>query len=243
MPQSLGNGPSAVHCWSPSESCSSALSFSGFSTSDLPSRLPWCSTKCHFAAQPLQSPRYRGDPKRCGKPSTARARVEPWGCSEFAVHHCKYILGTSFIWSRLKKAPMPPAFVHMLWRERCPSLLPFLFKNFSENLSITSRQLWQMSFIHQGVLGGTRYHHRWLMNLFWEGKNGNRGKNLPINVSLKLIISGILLSALCPFHLTKLELALRPDWDNDCFKKVGAERGGKEIMFQINPVNWLVCGK
>jgi len=64
-----------------------------------------------------------------------------------------------------------------------------------------------------------------------EGKNGSGGKKLPVSVSLKLT-SDILLSSLCPSCLTKLELDIRPGWDNEGFLKVGAERGGKEIMFQ-----------
>lgn len=86
--------------------------------------------------------------------------------------------------------------------------------------SITSRQLWQVSFIHQDVLRSPR--RNTLSPQVAEkpvlgGNNGNRGKKLPITVSLKLIISDILLSALCPFYLTKLELALRLGWDNDFF--------------------------
>ena len=67
-----------------------------------------------------------------------------------------------------------------------------------------------------------------------EGNNGNGGKKLPINVSLKLK-SGILLSALCAFHFNKLEVDLRPGWDNGGFLRLGLREEGRRLCFRSNP--------
>lgn len=74
--------------------------------------------------------------------------------------------------------------------------------------SVASRQLWQVSFTHQGVSRSPRRKKfsSWVAEEpVLEGDNGNGGKKLPIDVSLKLK-SGIL----CASHLTELELDLRP---------------------------------
>lgn len=57
-----------------------------------------------------------------------------------------------------------------------------------------------------------------------------------MHVSLRLK-SDILLSALCASRLTKLELDLRPGWDNVGVFKVVAKKEGKKIMVQIEPLD------
>lgn len=63
-----------------------------------------------------------------------------------------------------------------------------------------------------------------------------------ISVGLKLK-SGALLSALCASCLSKLVLDLRAGWDSVEVFKVGAEREGKETIFQMSSPSLRFCGK
>lgn len=59
-----------------------------------------------------------------------------------------------------------------------------------------------------------------------------------MHLSLRLK-SDILLSALCASHLTKLELDLRPGWDNVGFLRLWLKKKERRLCFRSAP---LICG-
>lgn len=193
VPQSLGNGPSVMCCWSPNVWHSIALSFSSSSMSALPVRPSLMQPRSATS----QHPSGQGGPKGRGKSSSAYAKVAPWGVLAFAGHHCRYALWPSFIWSGGKRLPC------LLPLCTCPgektSLSPaFAVQNHQWEFasSTACRQLWQLSFTHEGVLRSPRRNTVVAEEPALKGNNGNGHKKLPINVSLELK-SGILLAALC----------------------------------------------